>query len=94
MTQAKNQVMLQRIKPAVLKSINEVTGTDTKALVASSGLSIQYAILMGLIHDAVENNPGKDIKIIVPPNRYGGTNDQARRVAACIRNVEVCGHAC
>ncbi|MCB0770638.1 MAG: cystathionine beta-synthase, partial [Flavobacteriales bacterium] len=26
---------------------------------------------------------------IVPPNCYGGTNDQARRVAACIPNVEI-----
>ena len=56
---------------------------------ASSGLSIQYAILMGLIHDAVQKHEGKAIKIIVPPNCYGGTNDQARRVAACIDNVEV-----
>ncbi|MFT6417163.1 MAG: cystathionine beta-lyase/cystathionine gamma-synthase, partial [Dokdonia sp.] len=32
---------------------------------------------------------GKEIKIIVPPNCYGGTNDQARRVAACIDTVEV-----
>jgi len=76
-------------KTAVLNSINEITGTSTKALVASSGLSIQYAILMGLIHDAVENHKGKAIKIIVPPNCYGGTNDQARRVAACLNNVDV-----
>ena len=76
-------------KVLVLDSINEITGTNTKPLVASSGLSIQYAILMGLIHDALEKHKGKDIKIIVPPNCYGGTNDQARRVAACIDNVEV-----
>lgn len=76
-------------KTAVLNIINEITGTTTKALVASSGLSIQYAILMGLIHDAVENHIGKAIKIIVPPNCYGGTNDQARRVAACLNNVDV-----
>ena len=44
---------------------------------------------MGLIDDALEKHPGKDIKIIVPPNCYGGTNDQARRVAACVKNVEV-----
>jgi hypothetical protein len=25
----------------------------------------------------------------VPPNCYGGTNDQARRVAACVSNVEI-----
>jgi cystathionine beta-lyase/cystathionine gamma-synthase len=76
-------------KTSVLRSINDVTGTTTKALVASSGLSIQYAILMGLIHDAQENHEGKAIKIIVPPNCYGGTNDQARRVAACLDNVEI-----
>ena len=76
-------------KAEVLNTIKNIVGTDTKALVASSGLSIQYAILMGLIHDAVDNHPGKDIKIIVPPNCYGGTNDQARRVAACLDNVEV-----
>jgi cystathionine beta-lyase/cystathionine gamma-synthase len=76
-------------KKSVLDSIAKITGSNTKALVASSGLSIQYAILMGLIHDALEKHPGKAIKIVVPPNCYGGTNDQSRRVAACIDNVEV-----
>jgi cystathionine beta-lyase/cystathionine gamma-synthase len=76
-------------KVAVLNSIKEVTGTISKPLVASSGLSIQYAIMMGLIHHAQENHKGKPIKFIVPPNCYGGTNDQARRVAACIDSVEV-----
>ncbi|WP_299136153.1 PLP-dependent transferase [uncultured Tenacibaculum sp.] len=76
-------------KSSVLSSIKEITGANTKAVVASSGLSMQYAIVMGLIHDAVENHKGKAIKIIVPPNCYGGTNDQARRVATCINNVEV-----
>ena len=76
-------------KTLVLEAINEITATSTKPLVASSGLSIQYAIMMGLIHDALENHKGKDIKIVVPPNCYGGTNDQARRVAACIDNVEI-----
>lgn len=76
-------------KKNVLNSIIDITGSATKPLVASSGLSIQYAILMGLIHDAHENHKDKAIKIIVPPNCYGGTNDQARRVAACIDNVEI-----
>lgn len=76
-------------KTKVSKSINTITNTTTKALVASSGLSIQYAILMGLIHDAKENHKGKVIKIVVPPNCYGGTNDQARRIAACIDNVDI-----
>jgi len=76
-------------KTLVLNSIQEITGTIAKPLVASSGLSIQYAIMMGLIHHAQENHKGKPIKFIVPPNCYGGTNDQARRVAACIDNVDV-----
>jgi len=76
-------------KKLVIDSINEITGTNTKALVGSSGLSIQYAIMMGLVHDALENHKGKAIKFVVPPNCYGGTNDQSRRVAACIDNVEV-----
>ena len=76
-------------KTLVLSSIQEITGTSTRALVGSSGLSIQYAILMGLIHHAQENHKGKAIKLVVPTNCYGGTNDQARRVAACLGNVEV-----
>ena len=74
---------------SVAESIKEITGTITKPLVASSGLSIQYAILMGLINDALENHKGKPIKIVVPTNCYGGTNDQARRVAACVSTVEI-----
>ena len=76
-------------KEFVLKTIQSITGSPTQAVAGSSGLSIQYAIMMGLIHDANENYPNKDIKFIVPTNCYGGTNDQARRVAACIDNVEV-----
>ena len=76
-------------KASVISSIQKVTDVITKPLIASSGLSIQYAILMGLVHDAVEKHKGKAIKIVVPPNCYGGTNDQARRVAACLDNVDV-----
>lgn len=76
-------------KANVLAAIAEITGSNTKAIVGSSGLSVQYSIMMGLVHDALENHEGKSIKFIVPPNCYGGTNDQARRVAACIENVEV-----
>ncbi|MFT6166168.1 MAG: cystathionine beta-lyase/cystathionine gamma-synthase [Vicingaceae bacterium] len=76
-------------KASVIDSISTITVADTPALVGSSGLSIQYAIMMGLIHDALENHKGKAIKFIVPTNCYGGTNDQARRVAACLDNVEV-----
>jgi cystathionine beta-lyase/cystathionine gamma-synthase len=45
--------------------------------------------MMGLIDDAKEKHPGKNIKIIVPPNCYGGTNDQARRVVAAVENVDI-----
>ncbi|WP_299162042.1 cystathionine beta-synthase [uncultured Tenacibaculum sp.] len=76
-------------KASVLNSIATITGSNTKALVGSSGLSIQYAILMGLVHYAKDTHKGKAIKFVVPPNCYGGTNDQARRVAACIDNVEI-----
>ena len=76
-------------KSLVLDSIAAITGTKTKALLGSSGLSIQYAIMMGLVHEALEKHKGKAIKFVVPTNCYGGTNDQARRVAASIENVEV-----
>lgn len=76
-------------KTLVLDTISEITGSNVSALIASSGLSMQYAIVMGLIHDAVVNHEGKAIKIVVPSNCYGGTNDQARRVAASIENVEI-----
>ena len=84
-----SNIQLKAHKAAVLKAIKTITNTTTKPLVASSGLSIQYAILMGLIHHAVENHKEKPIKIVVPPNCYGGTNDQARRVAAALDHVEV-----
>lgn len=76
-------------KIRVRESIREITGSTVQALVASSGLSMQYAIVMGLIHEAAETHPGKPINIVVPSNCYGGTNDQARRVAASIANVEI-----
>jgi cystathionine beta-lyase/cystathionine gamma-synthase len=76
-------------KANVQELIARITGTTKTPLVGSSGLSVQYAIMMGLVHHALENHKGKAIKFIVPPNCYGGTNDQARRVAACIANVEV-----
>lgn len=84
-----NEEDVKADKASVLASIKDITRASTKPLVASSGLSIQYAILMGLINDALENYKGKAIKIVVPPNCYGGTNDQARRVAACLPNVAI-----
>ena len=88
-TQQSASINLSENKAKVLRTIQEVNGVATKALAGSSGLSIQYAIMMGLVHHAQENHAGKAIKFVVPPNCYGGTNDQARRVAACIDNVEV-----
>ncbi len=85
----KSQHSAEPSKTSVLDSLKSITGTTLKPLVASSGLSMQYAIMMGLVHDALENHKGKSIKFLVPPNCYGGTNDQARRVAACLDNVEV-----
>lgn len=76
-------------KASVLKSVASITQAGTPALVASSGLSMQYAIMMGIIDDAQQHHAGKAIKIVVPPNCYGGTNDQARRVAACNQNVDI-----
>jgi cystathionine beta-lyase/cystathionine gamma-synthase len=87
-----NQITLKAAETArlsVVKSIKEITHSASEAIIGSSGLSIQYAIMMGLIHDALDHHKGKAIKIIVPPNCYGGTNDQARRVAACLDNVEI-----
>ncbi|APS38193.1 PLP-dependent transferase [Salegentibacter sp. T436] len=76
-------------KASVIASIQNITGTNSNALLASCGLSMQYAIIMGLIDEALEKHPGKAIKIVVPPNCYGGTNDQARRVAASLENVDI-----
>lgn len=76
-------------KRSVEASIHQITAASSKALIGSSGLSVQYAIMMGLIDDALTTHPGKSIKFIVPPNCYGGTNDQARRVTACVNNVEI-----
>lgn len=83
------QIDVEANKTVVTDAIKEITNTQMKALVGSSGLSVQYAIVMGLVHDAMEKHSGKAIRIIVPPNCYGGTNDQARRVAACSDNIEV-----
>ena len=76
-------------KKRVEDEIKAITATTSAPLVASSGLSMQYAIMMGAIDQAMELYPEKDIKFIVPPNCYGGTNDQARRVAACVDRVAI-----
>ncbi|MGB0981275.1 MAG: cystathionine beta-synthase [Winogradskyella sp.] len=76
-------------KVSVLSSIKTITNTTSQPIVGSSGLSVQYAIMMGLVDYSLEHYNGKAIKFVVPTNCYGGTNDQARRVAACLDNVEV-----
>ena len=73
----------------VLGLIKEYTDSPITPLVASSGLSIQYAILMGLVENAMTLYPNKAIKIILPPNCYGGTNDQARRIAALSAKIDI-----
>ena len=80
-----NTVFIKQVNDSIL----DITNTKIQPQVGSSGLSVQYAIMMGLIHYAIEKHKEKDIKLIVPTNCYGGTNDQARRVAKCIENVEV-----
>ena len=67
-------------KSEVEKIVQSITLSDSKVVFASSGLSMQYAIAMGLIDEAKTKYPTKPIRFIVPPNCYGGTNDQ-RRVA-------------
>lgn len=84
-----NKTEIVQNKNKVLEEIKQVTKTSRDPLVASSGLSIQYAILMGLIHEAKATLGTKKIQIIVPTNCYGGTNDQARRIAAAIDGVEI-----
>ncbi len=76
-------------KSEVEQSIKEITGTNIRPAVASSGLSMQYAIMMGMIDYAQAHYPEKKIKFVVPTNCYGGTNDQARRVAACLEQVDI-----
>ena len=74
---------------SVYACIKENTGSTVTPLIASSGLSIQYAMMMGLIEDAMTAHPGKTINLIIPPNCYGGTNDQARRIAALVSDVDI-----
>ncbi len=88
-TKVSTAAAIAAAKAAVRSVIREVTATATKPLVGSSGLSVQYAIMMGLVDAAREQHPGKAIKFVVPPNCYGGTNDQARRVAAAVAGVAV-----
>lgn len=76
-------------KQIVVDCIKENTGSTLMPLIGSSGLSIQYAMMMGLVENALKQYPDKAIKIILPPNCYGGTNDQSRRIADLISNVGI-----
>lgn len=76
-------------KNSISTLINTITNTTAQPLFASSGLSMQYAIMMGLVDDAQQRFPDKKIKFVVPPNCYGGTNDQARRVAAANDHIDI-----
>lgn len=73
----------------VLDCIKANTGSSVTPLVASSGLSIQYAMMMGIIEDAVTQHPNKVVRLLIPPNCYGGTNDQARRIANVLDSVTI-----
>ncbi len=84
---AKNSLASNKAK--VLDTVTSITKSASTPIVGSSGLSVQYAIMMGLIDHAQQHYPTKAIKFLVPPNCYGGTNDQARRVAQSISNVEI-----
>ncbi len=86
---ASDTKLIDSKKQEVIKTVQEVTHTHSKAVLGSSGLSVQYAIMMGLFDHALTSYPGKDIKFLVPPNCYGGTNDQARRVAESVDRVEI-----
>lgn len=80
----------QKVDPtSLLRTIQDITFAKTPASIGNCGLAVQYASMMGLVHYADDNFPGKNIQFIVPPNCYGGTNDQARRVAACLEHVEI-----
>jgi cystathionine beta-lyase/cystathionine gamma-synthase len=86
---AKDPLIIAEKKKEVVDLVQQVTHTQSNAVLGSSGLSVQYAIMMGLIDHAMHTHPGKEIKFLVPPNCYGGTNDQARRVAASVEGVEI-----
>ncbi len=76
-------------KQVVVNCIKKNTGSQLMPLIASSGLSIQYAMMMGLVENALTDYPNKSINILLPPNCYGGTNDQSRRIADLIANVSI-----
>jgi hypothetical protein len=69
--------------------VQKNSGSNLVPVFASSGLSVQYAILMGFVDKAISQHPERGIVIMLPPNCYGGTNDQARRIADTNPNVSI-----
>ena len=69
--------------------VMRLSKSPLKPVLASSGLSVQYAIFMGFIEKVRTDFPSKQIKFLIPPNCYGGTNDQARRIAACDEGIQI-----
>lgn len=73
----------------IADAVADNTGSSVEPLVATSGLSTQYGIMMGLLEYCRLQHPGKPIHFLIPPNCYGGTNDQARRMAAMTTDVSI-----
>lgn len=76
------------VSDPIYQSVRESCGSSVRPLIASSGLSMQYAITLGLIEHFRRIRPEQKIKLLVPANCYGGTNDQARRVARGFMQVD------
>ena len=73
----------------ITEHVQKNTESSLVPVMASSGLSVQYAIFMGFVHKVKTEHPSKKIKFVIPPNCYGGTNDQARRIAAIDPNIDI-----
>ena len=83
------EVLTQSQWQQIADAVAENTGSLVEPLVASSGLSTQYGIMMGLLDYCRQTHPGKAIQFLIPPNCYGGTNDQARRMAVMTSDVSI-----
>ena len=83
------ETVLESDWKSIEKAVFENSGASIRPLVATSGLSTQYAIMMGLLDFAKQTHPNKPIQFLIPPNCYGGTNDQARRVATMVPGVRI-----
>ena len=79
----------QSYQNIIAEHVQENTESSLVPVMASSGLSVQYSIFMGFVHKVKSEHPSKKIKFVIPPNCYGGTNDQARRIAAIDPNIDI-----